>query len=177
MMPRAVVATIAATFALTTATVMPADAETVVLHDRVGDVRSDVDVKRVRVTNGNRLLLTSQHVDLTRKAVQGVGYFIDVNGRRRGPEFLVSGGFPDSDFNIFRTRGWRIVGEPLSCPVTLDIDFEGNWARYSLARDCLDGHRGGVRVSMSAGRSRADGTNAVDYLPARKRFTRWIPFR
>jgi Family of unknown function (DUF6636) len=153
-----------------------AQAATRVFHDRAGDVGSGIDLTRVRVENGNRLILTAQHRDLSRGSFQSVAYYLDTDAGRRGPDFMVAGGFPGSDWNVFKTRGWNPVGSPVVCPVNMVISYTRDVTRFALARSCLRGDRGRVRVSLFATRERADGTTARDYMPTRHHFTAWIPF-
>jgi Family of unknown function (DUF6636) len=154
----------------------PAEAATKVFHDQAGDVSSGIDVTRVRVDNAKRLVLTAQHHSLTRHATQSVGYFLDTDRLRPGPEFVVVGGFPGSDWNVFKARGWQAVGWPSTCPVNMVISYPGDFTRFALARSCLKGNRGRVRVSLFATRKNADGTTAREYMPGHHRFSPWVSY-
>ncbi len=178
MLRRAVVVAAAAMMAVTAGTALPAQAQTKVFHDQVGDVRDGINVKSLRVHNGARLIMKSKHTDLSRNKSQSIAYYIDVNGSRPGPEYLASAGFPDSDWQILRMKGWKVVGSgPINCNSDFLARYVRNVTQFALSRGCLGGDRGRVRVSMVAGRTRADGTVLRDYLPARHRFTGWVLFK
>jgi hypothetical protein len=153
-----------------------AEAATRVFHDPAGDVSSGIDVTRVSVDNANRLILTATHHDLSRQAFQSVGYFVDTDGSRPGPEFVVVGGFPGSEWNVFKARGWKAVGWPLACPVNMVVSYRSDYTRFALARSCLGGERGRVRVSLFATRKKPNGTTAREYMPAYHRFTSWVSY-
>lgn len=155
----------------------PASAATQVFRDRVGDVASDVDLVRVRVQNGSQLVLTSKHVDLSRQAFQSVAFYIDVDGNQRGPEFLVAGGFPGSEWIVRHTRGWRAVGNQQTCRSNATFAYDRDFVRFRLSRSCLDRDRGHVRASVVAARARADNSSVRDWLGSRHHFSSWVPFQ
>ena len=69
---------------------------TLVLTDSRTDVTSGVGLSRARVHNGDRLLVTTHHRDLRRKAYGN--YFrvwIDTRTSHPGPDFVISGGLSD----------------------------------------------------------------------------------
>jgi hypothetical protein len=156
----------------------PAQAATRVFHDRVGDVNSRFDVKRIRVENGQRLVLRAQHVDVSRRSTQSIGYFIDVDGTRPGPEYAIGATFSSyGEWNMFRTRGWRVAGAPLDCPTNLVLGYTSNFTQFSVSRSCLKDDHGRIRVSMSASEYRKDGSSVNDYYPRKYHFTPWINYQ
>ena len=152
--------------------------DTVVLTDSRTDVLSGVGVFRVRVHNGDRLVVATRHRDLRR---EGYGdhfvVWIDTRTSHPGPDYVVAGGLSSgTDWATGRaTRRWHMRIDPLdeigTCHSDLDIRWLDDTARLTLGRDCLGGHQGRVRVSVQAG----DRDHADDYVPARRTFSRWVP--
>jgi hypothetical protein len=151
--------------------------DTLVLTDSRTDVPSGVGLSRARVHNGDRLLVTTHHRDLRRKAYGN--YFrvwIDTRTSHPGPDFVISGGLSDgTDWATGRaTRRWHTRIDPVDdiglCSSGVDISWSTDTVRISLGRDCLGGHQGRVRVAVEVG-----DEDYTDWAPARRTFSRWIP--
>lgn len=155
----------------------PAEAEHKSFRDELGDANAGIDITKVTVANGKRLILTSHHADLTRSDNQSIGYWIDVDGKHAGPEYVISGFFSSySEWDMFKTRHWNRVGEPLNCRSEMRIGYKKNTARFTIWRACLDGLRGHVRVSMGASLQRENASSIQDRAPGFHRFTGWVKY-
>lgn len=150
---------------------IPAQADTVTVADRTGEVAAGTDILRARVTNGpRRVVVTTRHRELRRTAFGGLGIFLDTRPGRPGPEYVFFAGIGDgTDWNFSRADGWRRVGSPLRCDTRYRIDFRRDVTRASISRACLR-NTGRVRVAVLA----STGNGAQDWAPGRRTFSRWV---
>ncbi|MDT7784260.1 MAG: hypothetical protein QOF58_2679 [Pseudonocardiales bacterium] len=151
--------------------------DTLVLTDSRTDVPTGVGLSRARVHNGDRLLIETRHRDLRRKAYGNhFTVWIDTRTSHAGPDFVISGGLSDgTDWATGRaTTRWHTRIDPVDdiglCNSGVDISWSLDKVLISLARDCLGGHQGRVRVAVQAG-----DEDYTDWAPARRTFSRWIP--
>ena len=132
---------------LLSATPSRAIAESGSFEDSAG-TRGPMDIHRVTVVNEDRLTLRVVVEDLQRRTGRSAAAWIDTRPGRRGPEYLISSGLYDSDWQIFRARNWRVVGDgPLPCAIEQALSYKREVIRWTTGRDCLGRYRG-VRVSV-----------------------------
>lgn len=166
------VGVLAPALALGALSVAPAQAASGSWRDPSGDVaKRGIDLHRVTVRNhDDRLVVRLDTDDITKRDGGGTQVWIDTRPRRRGPEFVMSGGVGTAtDFYIWRTRGWQPTGAmPLPCALRMKVDYRQDKVRWTTGEDCL-GDYGKVRVSVAAGRG-----NVTDLSPARHRFHPWV---
>jgi len=70
----------------------PAQADVTAFSDRANDARPTVDIERVRVNNGQRIVVTTTFDNLRRSATGGISVYFDTRGSDRGPEYRAAGG-------------------------------------------------------------------------------------
>jgi hypothetical protein len=94
--------------------------------------------------------------------------FVDTDRTAKGPEFRVGTGLQKgTDYQLVRMEGWKPVGEALSCPHVVGIDFEANRVRARISRACL-GNPGKVRIGVKM-TDLYDGSHpVVDWLGKRR---------
>jgi len=158
--------------AYTAIAVVPAHADQERFFDGRRDLRAaGADLHQVVVRNERRLVLTFRHQDLRAGYHASVTAYIDTTKRRPGPEFGIGGGIGGgSDWQIFRVRRWRAVGnEPISCRTDLKVDYHNDISQFVIARGCID-RAGRVRVSVVA----SDDDGDRDWAPRRHRFYSWV---
>jgi len=151
--------------------VTPAHADQERFFDRRGELRAGADLHQVVVRNERRLTLTFRHRDLRPGYYASVTAYIDTSKRRPGPEYGISGGIGGgSDWQIFRTRRWKAVGDgPINCPTDLNVDYRNDISQFVIARRCID-FAGRVRVSAVA----SDDDGDRDWAPKYRRFYSWV---
>ena len=126
-------------------------------------------IHRVRVTNEGRLKIHVKVDDLQPRGGRSAAVWIDTNPDRAGAEFFIGSGLWDSDWQIGRGRGWRVVGQgPLACPVDQRLNFARDVITWRTGRTCM-GRYSAVRVSVEAHKGRT-----TDYSPRRHRFHPWV---
>lgn len=167
----AVAAALAATVTLAPA----AHAESTTVHDGADASASLNDIRTVKADHRQRKLkVRSTFTDLRRRSDAGLMIFIDTNGDRRGPEFgLGTPLFSGSDYQMFRMRDWRPVGEPLTCSHRVRLDWADDVLTFTAARACLRRPEE-LRIGMRM-RDLADGSHPItDWLIGRRDWTRWL---
>jgi hypothetical protein len=128
-----------------------------------------MDIHRVTVVSRKRLQIRIFVDDLQRRFGRSASVWIDKNPDRFGAEFFIGSGLYESDWQISRARGWRVVGSgPLNCPVDQRLDFRRDVISWTTGRACL-GKYSAIRVSAEARRGAT-----TDYSPRRHRFHTWV---
>ena len=167
---------------LCTALAQPAAAETRAFADPASDSRTrGMDIRQVEVSNyPGGLVVTTHHRDLTRRGnSSGTAIWLDTRPRHRGPEFLMAGGASaETDWQIWRARDgrWQTKGDPLACPISMNLRFGADTVQWRTGRECL-GDYGKVRVSAESNRARSKRLYSrfdYDYSPARHRWDDWV---
>lgn len=153
----------------------PAYGESVGHRDPADAAGSPTDVRRVRINHTARALrLRVVFTDLRRTGSSGMSVFVDTNRGRRGPERILSAGlFDGTDYLMFRTRGWQVRGEPLTCSYRLRLDYADEVARVRVARGCL-ARADRVRVALRMTDDNGDEGTITDWLGERRELTRWL---
>ena len=130
-----------------------------------------LDIQRVCVINASRLTVRATVDDYRHTFSEDeASLWVDTHPRRPGPEFFMGSGLYERDWQIVRTRGWRIVGRrPLNCPVKQLLDPAREVMNWTTGPACL-GSYSRVRVSVTTGP--ANGT--TDHSPAYHRLHRWV---
>jgi hypothetical protein len=166
---------VAALASASVALATPAQAESIVVKDARGDMGHKADVLRVRVANEQRVRVKVTHDNLTRRGNKAATIFVDTDRSRRGPEFgFVAGIFEGSDYQLVRMRNWKPRSRPLSCPISLKLDYSADTSYFTMRRSCLD-RPGRVRVAVKVSAERAmSGEFAHDWLTGRRQFTRLV---
>lgn len=179
---RRIAATVSALVAVPLAAVLsaglsagPAYAESAGFRDPADAAGSPTDIRHVRINHTQRALrLRVAFTDLRRTGSSGMSVFVDTDRARRGPERVLSAGlFDGTDYLMFRTRGWQVRGEPLSCSYRLWLDYADDVARVRMARGCLT-RAGRVRVALRMTDDNGNDGTITDWLGERRQFTRWL---
>ena len=173
-----------ASIALAASVAAPANADTVTLKDKRGDIKGGLDIHSVRVDNdGPRVGVKTTHRNLKYgPKVRGgsIAVYIDIARKRRGPEFIL--GAPvgsDGDFHISKVRNWKMVGKPLRCKgLRFRANYKRDVVRFSATRRCLDRAYdkkiGKIRVAVRASQNRAHGQPRDDWWPKRRHLSRAV---
>lgn len=128
-----------------------------------------LDIHRVSVINEKRLTVRVVVDDLRRARQGGASAWLDTDAGRAGPEFFITSGLWDSDWQIFRARDWQRTGNgPLLCPVDQRLLYDQDKIVWITGRGCF-GSYGKVRVSATT-----QGGGETDHSPARRTFHPWV---
>lgn len=177
MSHRSRLSTLAATTAMLAATVAAApaaDADADQYRDPAGDAPAVIDVMGVRVKNFKRVVVTARYDNLVDGRSGGWTVYVDVNKRRVGPEFGVSGGLSrGTDYSVYRMRHWKFLSGPRSCPLDMSVDYSSDTSTFEISRRCLDRPER-VRVAVVGGKAARDGSWVRDWAPRRHRFYDWV---
>ncbi|GAB3264890.1 hypothetical protein [Nocardioides dilutus] len=94
--------------------------------------------------------------------------FVDTDPLAKGPEFRIGTGLQEgTDYQLVRMKGWKPVGEALSCPHVVALNFDTNRARVRVNRTCL-GNPDKVRIGVKM-TDHWDGSHpVVDWLGKRR---------
>ena len=130
-----------------------------------------LDIQRVCVINARRLTVRVTVDDYRHTFSEDEA--LPLGGHPPSPPrtgVLHGSGLYERDWQIVRTRGWRIVGRrPLNCPVKQLLDPAREVMSWTTGPACL-GSYSRVRVSVTTGP--ANGT--TDHSPAYHRLHRWV---
>ena len=146
-------------------------ADTSLFTDRSGDAPPGLDIERVRVGNGARIVVSVSFDNIKRDSGNGLVVYFDTRGPDRGPEYLTTGGLGATrDWQALRIENWR--GDDARLLHRCDIDMRVNHVRdkatFDLSRRCF--HRPG-RVRVAA---RSRGMSNDDWAPRVRRFYDWV---
>jgi hypothetical protein len=164
--------------ALTLGLAAPATAASIAVTDPA-DVRQGVDLRAVRVDNGERnLTIQLSHTNLRRDPRAGMGgaVYIDTDPADRGPELVFVGGFfVGTDYQLRATEGFGVHNwkAPVRGFYEMKLDYAKERTRMTISRKALGG-AAKVRVAVRVAGRRTDGTQVVDWLGAPRSFTRWV---
>ena len=137
------------------------------------------DIRHVRVDHrADGLDVTVRFADLRRRSgggPAGLTIRFDTRSRRYGPEFqLTSGLYAGTDYQLMKVRANRTVGEPLSCPHRVRLDFGKDRLRFHATSGCL-GSPSRVRIGVKM-TDEFDGSHPVtDWLGEPRSYTPWVP--
>ncbi|UYM03800.1 hypothetical protein [Solicola gregarius] len=169
-----------AAIALAGSVAAPADADVAVVKDKRGDVSGQVDIRSVRVDNtGKWIDIRSHHRNLTygpHAPGLGASLFIDTNGKRKGPEFIIGGPVgSDGDYHLSKLRGWNHFGRSLGCKMTYRVNYKRDVVRFAAKRPCLarayDRPVNAIRVSVRISQENRHGPGTLtDWAPRFHRF-------
>ncbi len=156
----------------------PARAESTVVRDGADATASLTDIRKVRVNHrAQDLVVKMRFTDLRPKSEAGsssIAIFLDINKQRKGPEFGVLSGLQNgTDYSLLRMKKWKPVGDPLTCPHELDLQFAKDRLVLKVSRDCL---REVPRVRVGAKMTdEYDGSHpVVDWLEGPRNWTTWL---
>lgn len=127
-----------------------------------------MDIHRVSVVNENRLQIRIKVEDLQKKIGPGAGVWLDTDPDHKGPDFLIGSGLYQSDYQISRAEGWKVVGDPLSCPLEQKLRYDDDVIAWRTGAGCL-GEYDEVRVSAE---TQTEDTH--DFSPARHEWHPWV---
>ncbi|MFC6043719.1 hypothetical protein [Nocardioides hankookensis] len=173
-----------AALALLTATVgatlvaAPAYADQARYPDPADASASLTDMRAVAVAHGpNRLVVKVRFTDLRARSTggpSGLAIGIDTDAALKGPEFRLTSGLQSgTDYQLVAVSNGDVVGEPLTCPHKVALDFAGDRLTFAAARSCL-GSPDSVRVALLM-RDEFDSSHPVtDWLGAPRSYTDWI---
>ena len=144
-------------------------AAAVTINDARGDTNSRIDIRKVVVRHTDDRLKVKARLN---KVVYGVEFaaFLDTRRENPGPEWKLSG-YADSEWGITRVKGWNDTGTPgPACGrARFSKDSDPPVAWFRVPNDCLN-IRDKVRVSVAM----KDPGHGVDWVPARREFSRWV---
>ena len=153
---------------------VPAAADVTVFSDRNNDARSTVDIEKVRVDNGKRVVVTTTFDNLRKSFAGGLGVYFDIRGPDRGPEYVAAGGInaQGTDWQIAQIENWRHGHSQLlyRCDIDMRVSFKKDKATFDIARRCLQ-RPGRIRVAAHSTGQRA---SQRDWAPKRHRFYDWV---
>jgi hypothetical protein len=94
--------------------------------------------------------------------------FVDTDRSTSGPEFRIGTGLQaGTDYQLVRMENWKAVGEALTCPHVVAINFDTNRVRTRISRSCL-GNPQKVRIGVKM-TDLYDGSHpVVDWLGKRR---------
>jgi hypothetical protein len=127
-----------------------------------------MDIHRVSVVNEKRLQVRIKVEDLQKKSGPSAGVWLDTDPEHKGPDFFIGSGLYQSEWQISRADGWKVTGDPLSCPVDQRLRYDDDVISWTTGPKCLGDYEE-VRVSAEA---HAEETH--DYSPARHEWHSWI---
>ena len=159
--------------ALTTAVPGPASAERLGLDDPadVGGA-SLSDILAVAANHGARKVnVRVEFAGLEPTSDAGpasLSIFLDTDPATKGPEFRIGTGLQEgTDYQLVRMKGWKAVGDPLSCSHDVRLNFDLDRVRARVARSCL-GDPATVRIGVKM-TDLYDGSHpVVDWLGKRR---------
>lgn len=158
--------------------VAPAAAEHATYADPADATASPTDIRRVTVNHGPaRVKVKARFTDLRRTSptgASGLTVLIDTRGSTSGPDFKLTSGLESgTDYQLIRLRNGRPVGEPLTCPHQVQLQYGQDRLLFSAARSCL-GDPARVRIGARM-LDEHDGSHPVkDWLGEPRSFTRWL---
>jgi hypothetical protein len=137
------------------------------------------DILEVRVTNRNRLIVGVSLQELRRRGNASMSVYVDLNRRRRGPEFALHGPlFDGGDWAVTRQDGWGSQGRRLNCHSDLNLNYRDNRARVVFSPGCLrhDTSRKRVAIKTSVGSGHPSELRH-DWSVAFRTFGPWVAYR
>ncbi len=150
-----------------------AAADTATFTDRLNDARRGVDIERVRVDNGRRILVTV-HFDKLNRRSSGLAVYFDTRGPDAGPEYVAAGGLsPEgSDWQAVRIENWRGGNAHLllRCDIDMRIRRAKDTVTFDIARGCFN-RPDRIRVAAQANGRKV---SQHDWAPKRHRFYDWV---
>jgi len=148
----------------------PAVADVSAFSDRDHDARPGLDIKRVRIENGQRILVAVNFRNLRPSSSDGLGVYFDTRGPDRGPEYVAGGGLGAvRDWAAVRIENWKGRGHLLlRCSIDMRVNYRLERATFDIARSCFN-RPGRIRVS-----AKAIGNGEHDWAPKRHRFYDWV---
>lgn len=153
----------------------PAGAASGAFRDRAGDVPHAMDIRRVAVANGPRLIVTVRHRAVFESGGAWSGLYIDATPNRvASPDYYLAGSV-GGDYQLFWMDGWKVGGK-LGCPggdYQYAFSTSTDTTRFSLARSCLNGattRATKLRVAVIAGMS----GRKTDWAPRWHKYSRWF---
>lgn len=160
----------------------PAHAATSTFRDAAGDIGPGVDLRRVKVTNGEQnLRVVTTHRDLVRAPASQAGgtVYLDTDRDDPGPEYaLVGGYFEGTDYALLEVDGWNTNKgdvDRVECDYVSRIDYRADTVRSRFAQDCFDrddSSDGSVRVEVKVSGVKKNGGTAVDWLGTPRTFSK-----
>jgi hypothetical protein len=164
----ALVAVTAASLALST---LPSEAATRTFYD--GDSSSEMDLTRVKVTNGTTYLTVT--ADVGSMTVEDRFYlWVDTDSDNAGPEYRGTA-IPNSEWQLLRKVGsFSDGGKSIAgCDVMGQADvFSEPTVVWKIKRSCMK-NPGKVRVTVRA-RYQAAGDIKSDWGPGYRKFFPWV---
>lgn len=145
--------------------------------DAHGDVKSSVDIHRVRLFNGSHQGPAVRVTVVQRELRAGDGFdvWLDTDAADPGPEFRAAW-FANSDsLGVRMVESFSDMGQQVACPlfrVRSAQDDPGESSHVFIPRPCLD-YPGSVRISVRAQRAFAH-TTATDWAPSVLHFYPWV---
>ncbi len=152
----------------------PAEADVAAFSDRAEDARPTLDIERVRVNNGKRIVVTTTFDNLRRSFAGGIAVYFDTRGADRGPEYRAAGGInaQGTDWQASRLENWRAKRAQLllRCDIDMRVSYRSDKVTFDIARRCFK-RPGRIRVAELSTDRRA---SPHDWAPRRHRFYDWV---
>lgn len=167
-------ATVPASLALVTATVLPAKAAELAFADG-DDSTIHADILRARVVHGTHNVRVRVRFDNIHQSgttySQGLSLFIDTDRKNRGPEYHFTTGLNSgTDWAFTRVGTWTDDGPRVrGCKHSVKLDWKEDLAVLRLARSCIKSPKS-IRVSLRAAED-VGGKSRSDWSPKYRTFT------
>lgn len=173
------VGTALAGLVLATAVAAPATAQTVRIHDRVGDTRhGNGDVKWLRLHYGPHRLGVTLKWSANGDPAYFQDLYLDTAPKHPGPEALVSSNGDWEGWTVSLDGGWSVADGHERCssrPGAVRYDFRHHLLHYSVPRTCLMAEgKAQPRRLRAALVTRGETEAAYDWVPGKRRFSRWV---
>ncbi|GAA4720555.1 hypothetical protein [Nocardioides conyzicola] len=156
----------------------PASAEKVRYGDPADTTGSLTDIRAVTPDHRTtRLVVKVGFTDLRRRSTggpAGLTIAIDTRADRAGAEYRLSTGLQAGmDYQLMRVRHGKVVGEPLTCPHQVRLDYAADRLTLATARTCI-GSPESIRIGVKM-RDDWDASHPmVDWLGAPRSYTAWL---
>ena len=156
----------------------PAHAEKVRYADPADTTGSLTDIRAVTPDHRTtRLVVKVRFTDLRRRSTggpSGLTIAIDTRTDRAGAEYRLTAGLQaGTDYQLMRVRKGKAVGEPLTCPHQVRLDYVNDRLTFATARTCI-GSPESIRVGVKM-RDDWDASHPMtDWLGKPRSYTDWL---
>jgi len=170
---RAMAMTSAAVIALTSGPIGTVEADVTAFSDRRHDAKRTLDVERVRVDHGKRIVVTVTFRDLRRTNHAQMHVYFDTRSGDRGPEYRAEGDLGVSrSWAALRVENWQVRRAIwlAECDIDMRVSYRHDRASFDVARQCFR-RPDRTRVAVYTLDWK---TSQHDYAPERHRFYDWV---
>jgi hypothetical protein len=163
---------------------LPASADTLTMHDPVGDDvtgQGHGDVKWVRVHYRAQRLKVTIKAARTGDVEHFQDLYVDVRRKDARPDLVISTNGDWEGWNVGFVSGWKRHHYRERCsggPGSANYDYAHHVLRYSLPRACLmkKGAEQPKRIRLSLA-TRTEWDKAYDWVKAKHTFGHWVTWK